>query len=59
MKCDCKGCEDRYVGCHSVCEKYKKFQEENEKFREKLKWDKGDYITYHNFQPRRKRKQRI
>lgn len=23
----CKGCADRHVGCHSGCEKYKKFRE--------------------------------
>lgn len=31
MTCKCKDCTDRYVGCHSTCEDYKKFQEENEK----------------------------
>ena len=22
----CKGCEDRFVGCHSQCEKYREFR---------------------------------
>lgn len=26
----CKNCEDRMVGCHSTCEKYKAFQQEND-----------------------------
>ena len=26
----CKDCQDRKVGCHSVCEKYKAFQESRE-----------------------------
>ena len=25
MKCKCKGCTDRYVGCHSECEDYKAY----------------------------------
>jgi len=27
----CWKCTERYSGCHSVCEKYKAFAEENEK----------------------------
>lgn len=23
----CKGCQDRYLGCHSECEKYKEYEE--------------------------------
>ena len=38
IKSPCKDCKDRFVGCHSHCEKYKKFrsewQNENEKIRE-------------------------
>lgn len=30
-KCDCKGCESRYVGCHSNCESYKRFKDEKAK----------------------------
>lgn len=26
----CKNCEDRHVGCHSECDRYKKFKEEHE-----------------------------
>lgn len=26
MKVPCHGCEDRIVGCHSVCEKYKAYR---------------------------------
>ena len=25
----CKGCEDRVVGCHGGCERYKDFREQN------------------------------
>lgn len=28
MKCDCKGCTDRQVGCHSWCERYLQFKQE-------------------------------
>lgn len=26
MKPPCESCPDRYVGCHSVCDRYKEFQ---------------------------------
>lgn len=29
MQAPCKVCKDRIVGCHSKCEKYLKFKEEN------------------------------
>lgn len=29
----CKDCPDRFVGCHGVCEKYLKFDEERKKAR--------------------------
>lgn len=29
----CKDCTERHVGCHSDCEKYLKFVEENEKLK--------------------------
>lgn len=37
MTCKCKNCTDRYVGCHSTCEDYKKFQEENEKAKKAIR----------------------
>jgi len=30
-KAPCKDCSDRCVGCHSNCDKYKAFKEENER----------------------------
>lgn len=30
----CKGCQDRKVGCHSQCEKYKELQEHYAKVRQ-------------------------
>ena len=37
MDAPCKGCKDREIGCHSLCEKYKSWRkwkdEENEKIR--------------------------
>ena len=26
----CCDCTDRFVGCHSICEKYKKYDEDNQ-----------------------------
>lgn len=31
----CKGCSERFVGCHSNCEKYKEFTQENDEIRKK------------------------
>ena len=28
MVCPCKGCKDRYVGCHSKCEGYSQWRGE-------------------------------
>lgn len=36
-KVPCKNCKDRFVGCHSSCEKYKAFKEENEKFKAQVR----------------------
>lgn len=35
MTVPCQGCADRKVGCHSSCEKYKAFREENEQAKAK------------------------
>lgn len=35
-KCPCHNCPDRYVGCHSLCERYKAFREEIRKLNEKI-----------------------
>lgn len=26
IKCDCKGCVNRYAGCHAACESYKQYK---------------------------------
>lgn len=28
MQCNCKGCQNRHIGCHARCEIYKKYAEE-------------------------------
>lgn len=33
----CKDCEDRFVGCHSICDIYNRARLENDKLREKKK----------------------
>lgn len=35
-ECTCKGCKDRYVGCHSKCETYLAFKEKNDKLKDKI-----------------------
>lgn len=42
----CKDCKDRKTGCHSVCEKYKKFRSELDKINEEKhrQQEVDDYI---------------
>jgi len=37
MKCPCKDCEKRYVGCHGDCLEYKEWSSENERLKQKYK----------------------
>lgn len=37
MVVPCRGCEDRKIGCHSACERYKEFVSENEKLKRFIK----------------------
>lgn len=43
----CKNCPDRYVGCHSQCESYKKFRKlkdiQNKEIREDKRITKASY----------------
>ena len=39
----CKDCEDRQLGCHSLCEKYKKFKEYVERKKQELNKVREDY----------------
>lgn len=32
----CKGCEDRVIGCHSVCDKYITWKAERDKLKKEL-----------------------
>lgn len=44
MDAPCKDCPDRVLGCHSVCEKYKQFQEERTR---ELERKRMQYLTNH------------
>ena len=39
-KTPCKNCENRFVGCHNECNKYKEYRKEIEKIYEVLNKDK-------------------
>lgn len=45
----CKDCEDRYLGCHSECDKYKKQIEEWNKAKEEFKKKKTSIICKSDF----------
>lgn len=43
-KLKCQDCKERHVGCHSECEHYLKWKEENDKMRDDVhnkKWLEG------------------
>jgi hypothetical protein len=37
----CKGCQKRTIGCHAICEDYKKEREENDK---KIEWNRKQSV---------------
>lgn len=39
VKCDCQGCKDRTVTCHSTCEKYENFLIRKEEYKKKYRED--------------------
>ena len=45
----CKDCKDRYVGCHSKCENYKKQKELHEKRKQEYKDNTNPVITKCSF----------
>lgn len=58
IKCECKGCTERTVGCHSTCEKYKRFKEQNDEIREKkIKAKSEEYYHIRQVLKRKRRKQ--
>lgn len=48
MSC-CKGCKERYVGCHSSCERYKADVAEREKQKEQSKAAKMAYMLGNSY----------
>ena len=46
---NCQGCTERFVGCHSQCEDYKRFKAEVEMYKEdvqRLKQTTGAFADY-------------
>jgi hypothetical protein len=60
LSAPCKDCPDRYVGCHSKCEKYIAFNKERQEFLEKrskanaLEYEFWHTSRYRKYKPRRK-----
>ena len=57
MLCPCKNCPDRYIGCHSSCNKYISYKTELENFKDKVKKAKDKEIAFIEYK-RGKRKHR-
>lgn len=55
----CKGCEERYEGCHSQCERYKAFRKELEdKNRRKRLENEARYSLIEQAQKRKEERRR-
>lgn len=49
MKCKCKGCDERHIGCHSECDAYKQYQKYCEGIRkERSKYRDVDCHIFEN-----------
>lgn len=46
MKSPCKGCDRRKLLCHSVCERYKAFVNENEEVKKKKAAESDTYTSW-------------
>ena len=55
MKNKCYGCEDRVVGCHSFCDKYKQFREYLDK-KNLIEKAERKYESIWNYSNRRKKR---
>lgn len=42
----CYNCEERYVGCHSICETYKKYKSRLEKIKNKRQAERLRYASH-------------
>ena len=42
----CQGCNERKVGCHSHCEKYKKWLEQHNRLKKEAKRNEKRYYDY-------------
>ena len=40
MKCPCKGCQDRTITCHGVCQKYQDWKQEREEIKKRILYEK-------------------
>lgn len=58
MNNGCKGCCNRYVGCHSRCETYKEFSEELMEKKKKIKQAKAVENEYNKYKKNKIAKER-
>lgn len=52
----CRGCDDRYEGCHGKCERYIQWKAENNEYREGHLKEKYDAASVVSFELRNKKK---
>ncbi len=57
MKCPCRDCEKRKVGCHGTCPEYKEWAEENDRLRkQRQEIERNNNLFYGNSKPVRRRR---
>lgn len=57
VKAPCNGCDNRHLGCHGECEKYKTFADENKKLKQQ-KLSKIDFTYAQYFRDKRTKRLR-
>ena len=55
MMSPCKDCPDRYIGCHSSCNKYISYKNELEDFKAKVKKAKDKEIVFIEYKRKRRK----
>ena len=45
----CKGCQERFVGCHSTCEKYAQMRKEIDELNEKRRKAVSERVAYNEY----------
>lgn len=54
----CRDCEERHVGCHSSCEKYRQAKEEFERYKENVTKKKDEILVGYRYKVEKIKRER-